>query len=119
MPELVALWQELSDSGLALLTVNEDVDREEARRWLEDEGLAPPVALAGGRGRATFHYPGLPYTLLVDANGRISGKWIGYLGPSQIDAIRAAARRELGLAAGGHHARPGSATHQHEHETRR
>ncbi len=119
MPELVALWEELSDSGLALLAVNEDVDREDARRWLEDEGLAPPVALAGGRGRSTFHYPGLPYTLLVDTEGRIAGKWIGYLGPRQIDAIRAAARRELGMATRLQDARPVSAGRGHEHSVRR
>lgn len=112
MPELVALWEELSDSGLVLLAVNEDVNREDARRWLEERGLAPPVALAGGRGRRVFHYPGLPYTLLVDRQGRIVAKWIGYLGPPQIGAIRAVTRRELRLAPAPPHAHPTTSDRQ-------
>jgi cytochrome c biogenesis protein CcmG/thiol:disulfide interchange protein DsbE len=108
MPALVALWRTLADSGLALLAVNENVRSEDARRWLRENDLHPPVVLAGGAARAVLGYPGLPYTLLVDREGRIVRKWIGYLGPGQIAAIGNAARRELGLApvasdrAGGH-----------------
>jgi cytochrome c biogenesis protein CcmG/thiol:disulfide interchange protein DsbE len=98
MPALVALGRTLADSGLALLAVNEDVRVEDARRWLAENDLAPPVALARGKARLTFGYPGLPYTMLVDRDGRIVRRWIGYLGPSQIATLEAAARRELGLA---------------------
>ncbi len=97
MPELVALWESLRDSGMALLAVNEDVERENAVRWLRANGLRPPVALAGGRGRKGFHYPGLPYTILTDRQGRIARKWIGYAGPRQIAEIEGAIRRELGI----------------------
>lgn len=103
MPELVRLWESLADSGLAFLAVNEDVQPDDARRWLAEVGLAPPVLLAGGRAGETFRYPGLPYTLLVDGQGRIARRWIGYLGPQQIDAVRAAARAELNLGSGHHH----------------
>lgn len=97
MPQLIAIWTSLRDSGLALLTVNEDREPEDARRWLNTAGLAPPVALAAGGGRHVLHYPGLPYTILVDRDGRIVRRWIGYAGPGQISDIAAAARRELGL----------------------
>jgi len=100
MPELVALWESLRDSGLALLAVNEDVHRDDARRWLEANGLRPPVAFADGNGRGVLGYPGLPYTILVDRDGRIARRWIGYAGAHQIGAIRTAVRRELGLEPG-------------------
>lgn len=105
MPGLVALWTSLRDSGLALLTVSEDLDPEDARRWLDAHGLKPPVALgAGGGGREVLHYPGLPYTILVDRNGQIARRWIGYAGPHQIAEVAAAARRELGLGTAHPHA---------------
>lgn len=116
MPELVRLWESLADSGLAFLAVNEDVKPENARRWLAEIGLAPPVALAGGRAGETLHYPGLPYTMLVDQQGRIVRRWIGYLGSQQIGAVRAAARRELSLGSSHHHhAATAEGTHHSGH----
>jgi cytochrome c biogenesis protein CcmG/thiol:disulfide interchange protein DsbE len=112
MPALVALWESLADSGLALLAVNEDVRAEDARRWLAENDLDPPVVLARGKARNTLGYPGLPYTMLVDREGRIVRKWIGYLGPQQIGALAAAARRELGLSAPDQDQHPG---HAHDH----
>lgn len=116
MPELVALWTSLRDSGLALLTVNEDLHDEDARRWLAAERLAPPVALAAGKGREVLHYPGLPYTILVDRDGRIAQRWIGYAGPRQIADVAAAARRELGAAP---HTNTTAPAARHDHATPR
>jgi thiol-disulfide isomerase/thioredoxin len=114
MPALADLWHALADSGLALLAVNEDVQAEDARQWLRDTDLDLPVVLAGGRGRGVLHYPGLPYTMLVDREGRIVRKWVGYLGPEQIEAIGAAARRELaGGSAHRHEAQSGARGHEH------
>jgi cytochrome c biogenesis protein CcmG/thiol:disulfide interchange protein DsbE len=114
MPALVALWKSLADSGLALLAVNEDVRPDDARAWLAENDLDPPVALARGKARNVFGYPGLPYTMLVDREGRVVRRWIGYLGPEQIQAIGAAARRELGLAPA---AGAGSPAPHHHHHT--
>jgi cytochrome c biogenesis protein CcmG/thiol:disulfide interchange protein DsbE len=115
MPELVALWESLRDSGLALFAVNEDLDVADARRWLDANELRPPVALAAGEARRVLHYPGLPYTILVDREGRIAQRWIGYPGPGQIRDIGAAARRELELPAG--RAPVSSPATRHDHAT--
>lgn len=115
MPALVALWRSLADSGLALLAVNEDVDVDDATRWLEERDLDPPVAFARGKARDVFGYPGLPYTMLVDRDGRIVRKWIGYLGARQLGDLEAAARRELGLGAPDQGRRP---HHPHRHDQR-
>jgi thiol-disulfide isomerase/thioredoxin len=114
MPALAALWRGLADSGLALWAVNEDVQADQARRWLRETGLDIPVLFAGGRARGVLHYPGLPYTMLVDREGRVVRRWVGFQGPDQIEAIGAAARRELG-GQGGHHHAPTSAPGAHDH----
>ena len=77
------------------MTVNEDGRVESARRFLSEFGFEFPVLLGRGRAKNELHYPGLPYTILVDAEGRVVRKWIGYAGPSQISQIRAAISGEL------------------------
>jgi hypothetical protein len=42
-----------------------------------------------------FHYLGLPYTVVLDRDGRIVQRWYGYAGPEQIDAIRSVIAAEL------------------------
>jgi len=96
MPALDSLQREMdTESRFRFLTVNEDVRVESARRFLTEFGFRFPVLLGGGRAKDKLHYPGLPYTLLVDAEGRVVRKWIGYAGPSQVSDIRNAIIDEL------------------------
>lgn len=43
-----------------------------------------------------FHAPGLPYTVLLDREGKIVQRWVGYSGVDQATQIRAAIQLELG-----------------------
>jgi thiol-disulfide isomerase/thioredoxin len=96
MPALDSLQRELrTEARFQFVTVNEDVRVESARRFLNAFGFEFPVLLGRGRAKNELHYPGLPYTILVDAEGRVVRKWIGYAGPSQIPQIRAAITGEL------------------------
>ena len=63
--------------------------------YMNQLGFSFPVAFGRGRLRPLFHYPGLPYTALLDRDGRIAGRWIGYAGPGQLQAMRALIRSEL------------------------
>ena len=67
-------------------------------------GFDFPVMLGGGQMKERLHYPGLPYTLLLDARGRIMQRWTGFAGGDQIGAIRSAVAAELNRSApsGGH-----------------
>lgn len=82
-------------NAFRLVSVNEDIRTADARRFLDEFGLQLPVLLGQGRSKRTLHYPGLPYTLLIDGDGRVVRKWIGFTGPSQIDDIRAAIHTQL------------------------
>jgi hypothetical protein len=57
-----------------------------------------------GQDWATKNPPGLPYTVLLDREGKIVQRWVGYSGPDQMPQIRAAIHLELGRASAGHHA---------------
>jgi hypothetical protein len=96
MPALDSLQQELSsEARFRFVTVNEDVRVESARRFLNEFSFEFTVLLGRGRAKRELHYPGLPYTILVDTEGRVVRKWIGYAGPLQTSQIRAAITGEL------------------------
>ena len=74
--------------------------------------------MGNGKLRNDYHYIGLPFTVLVDAEGRVVQRWSGFAGEGQIDAIRAVIRTELDrmldqadpATIGQHHE---AATHRH------
>lgn len=97
MPALDSLQRELqSESRFRFITVNEDVRVEKAQEFMTQLGFDFPVLLGKGRMKSLLHYPGLPYTVLLDAEGRVVQKWIGYSGPSQIGTIRQTIAAALG-----------------------
>ncbi len=85
--------------------MNEDVDVGDARAFIEEFGFDFPVLLGRGRLKAQYHYLGLPFTVLLDRQGRVVQRWIGYAGNEQLAAIRAVVLAEL--------ERDGSAPHDH------
>ena len=95
LPALDSLRRELADSGFVFVAINEEEDTAAARAYMNQLGFSFPVAFGRGRLRPLFHYPGLPYTVLLDRGGRIAGRWIGYAGPGQLQAMRALIRSEL------------------------
>jgi thiol-disulfide isomerase/thioredoxin len=113
MPALDSLQRSLQAPEFAFLAISEDERRSDAERFLQELGLEFPVVFGDGRLRNLLHYPGLPYTLLVDREGRILRRWIGQLAGPDFELIRMLARQESGapaLAPSGaepHHHHPG------------
>lgn len=115
MPALDSLRQRLIDPGFMFITLNEDQRVEDARAFLRELGFQFPVALGRGTLQGKVHYPGLPYTVLLDREGAVVQRWSGFAGTAQIDQIEGLARRELartgvveGHGIGGHVSQHGS-----------
>lgn len=45
--------------------------------------------------KSRIHYFGLPFTVLLDRQGRVAQQWIGFTGPGQIAAIRSLAQAQV------------------------
>jgi thiol-disulfide isomerase/thioredoxin len=101
MPALDSLQRSIGDPDFAFVAMNEDQQPEPARAFLVELGFDFPVALGQGKLKERFRYIGLPFTVLLDREGRVVQKWTGYGGEMQMDAIRAAAVAELAHAGGG------------------
>ena len=95
MPALVNLASSITDRDFAFVTMNEDVETRDAHRFAAELAFEYPVALGRGRLQRQYHYLGLPFTALLDREGRIVYRWTGFAGAEQIEAIRSLIRAEL------------------------
>jgi len=101
MPALAALARDLGDSAVAFVTLNDDVERDRAAAFAAELAFPYPVGLGGGRLRGRHYGFGLPFTMLLDPEGRVMYRWYGFGGDAQLAAIRrmvAAERRDRGTA---------------------
>ncbi len=111
MPALDRLRRSVGDSAFAFLSINGDASPTSAEIFLRDVKIQMPFAIGSPTVTRDYHAPGLPYTVLVDREGRVVQRWLGYSGPEQIAAIRSAIQLELQRGATHSHAhmeRPGS-----------
>lgn len=89
LPKLDSLAAHFDTARVTFVALSDDVDGAAAREFLAVFSVMTHlrVGLGVGRLRALYHYPGLPFTVLVDRDGRIVRRWYGYGGPPQIAAI--------------------------------
>jgi thiol-disulfide isomerase/thioredoxin len=99
IPALVRLAASIPDSDFAFVTMNEDVEVDDARRFAIGLDFEYPVALGKGKLRRDYHYLGLPFTVLIDRDGKMVYRWTGFAGEEQVADIRALIRAELNRTA--------------------
>jgi thiol-disulfide isomerase/thioredoxin len=116
MPALDTLQRELAGDRFAFLALNEDETRSDAEQFLKAYHFSFPVLLGEGRLKQVYHYPGLPYTLLLDARGRVIRRWIGELSRQDIESIRLLVRAQRSTPNAGT-ATPIAAPHHHTRST--
>jgi thiol-disulfide isomerase/thioredoxin len=89
LPKLDSLAAHFDTARVTFVALSDDVDGAAAREFLTIFGETTHlrIGLGVGRLKALYRYPGLPFTMLVDRNGRIVRRWYGYGGPPQLAAI--------------------------------
>jgi len=93
-PMLEALWRELKDQDVVFLGINTQDETPGARAFLDEFGITYPNGTdPGGRIAIDYGVWGLPEAFIVDADGRITYKHIGTVGPALLEAKIAEARR--------------------------
>ncbi|MGH7392346.1 MAG: TlpA family protein disulfide reductase [Candidatus Rokuibacteriota bacterium] len=101
-PELEATWRLLREQGVVFLGVNTQDEEARARAFIEEFGISYPNGRdAGGRIAIDYGVWGLPEAYLIDAEGRITYKHVGTLGPALLIAKVDEARRGVVTAAQG------------------
>ena len=118
MPALDSLRLSIEDPEFQFLSFNEDVNPEDGREFLDEFGFDFTVLLGRGRLRSTYHYMGLPFTVLADRAGKVVQRWIGFAGEDQIHAIRSVVTAELERGVGTHGVHDAEGHGEHAEEMR-
>ncbi len=95
MPELDTLRRGIASPDFVFLTMNEDIKPSDAEQFVREFGFDFPVLLGRGRLRDRYHYIGLPYTVLLDREGKVVQRWLGFSGKDQIQAERGLIKAEV------------------------
>ncbi len=107
MPALDSLIAAIAHPDFAFVAMNDDIVKSSAEAFINEHGFEFSVTLGGGKLQRDYHFLGLPFTVLVDRDGREVQRWIGFAGPNQIQGIRSVIEAELAREAA-------SASHEHE-----
>ena len=82
MPEMVKIYEQTKGKGLVFLSVDKDVDAKTATDFLATRHEPWPNYHDGGEITKAFQENGLPFTVLIDAGGKIVYSTVGYGDPN-------------------------------------
>ncbi len=87
IPDLEAAYQAHRDEGLVVLGVNVQESPDAVREFVADMGITYPVLLdPTGRVLKEYRSAGLPMSLVIDREGVIRARHVGYLSAGQLKA---------------------------------
>ncbi len=94
-PHMAALYDDFARSDFAIAAISDDVDDAKMRAFVRE--FRPPFPILVGRGRmkGTYHYRGLPYSVLLDRHGRIVQRIFGFGGAAEFRELRETIAKEI------------------------
>jgi peroxiredoxin len=85
IPDLEAAYRSHGDEGLVVLGINVQDSAQLVKPFVQDMGMTYPVLLdESGQLMKEYRAPGLPMSLVVDREGVIQERHIGYLSAEQL-----------------------------------
>jgi thiol-disulfide isomerase/thioredoxin len=94
-PHMAQLYREFHQTDFDIAAISDDVSDDKMRAFTAE--FRPPFPILVGRGRmkAIYHYRGLPYSVLLDRQGRIIERIFGFGGESEFRQLRDTIAREI------------------------
>ena len=96
-PHMAGLYREFDHEDFAIVAVSDDVDAGKMRAFVRQFQPPFPILVGGGRMKQTYHYRGLPYSLLLDRQGRVVERIFGFGGEEEFRNLRATIAKEVGV----------------------
>jgi peroxiredoxin len=84
MPEMQRVYDDLKEKGFTILAVNVNAPRDDARRFIEENGFTFPVAQEDATVTRKYEVTGIPKTLIIDRQGIIRQVHVGSLKERQL-----------------------------------
>jgi len=94
-PHMAALYRETTRRDFDIAAISDDVSDSQMRAFVSE--FKPPFPILVGRGRmkAAYHFRGLPYSVLLDRQGRVIERIFGFGGEQEFRHLREIIAREI------------------------
>ena len=92
---MAALYRELDRKDFAIAAISDDVDAGKMLAFVRQFRPPFPVLVGGGRMKQTYHYRGLPYSVLLDRQGRVVERIFGFGGTDEFRELRETIANEV------------------------
>jgi len=94
-PHMAELYREFDRSDFDIAAISDDVSDSKMRAFVGE--FRPPfrILVGGGRMKGIYHYRGLPYSVLLDKQGRIIERIFGFGGETEFRELRDTITREI------------------------
>lgn len=94
---MAQLYREFPRADFQIVAISDDVDAGRMLAFIHQYRPPFPILVGGGRMRATYHYRGLPYSVLLDRKGRIVERIFGFGGPAEFQQLRETIAKEIAV----------------------
>jgi len=94
-PHMAELYRDFAKRPFAIAAISDDVSDTKMRAFIRE--FRPPflILVGAGRMKAIYHYRGLPYSVLLDRQGRIIERIFGFGGEAEFEHLRQTIEKEI------------------------
>jgi len=94
-PLMAELARSFDARDFQVVAISDDVDRGKMQAFVREFRPPFPILAGGGRMKAVYRYRGLPYSVLLDREGRIIERVFGFGGAEEFRRLRATIANEV------------------------
>src|SRR6266705_1143453 len=87
-PHMAELYRDFDRRDFEIAAISDDVDRGKMRAFVQQFRPPFPILVGAGRMKQTYHYRGLPYSVLLDRRGRVIERIFGFGGADEFRTLR-------------------------------
>lgn len=95
-PHMAELYRQFGRNDFDIAAISDDVSEGKMRGFVNEFRPPFPVLVGRGRMKAVYHYRGLPYSALLDRQGRVIERIFGFGGEAEFARLRETIAREIG-----------------------
>jgi len=94
-PHMIDLYRRYRGRDFDIVAISDDIDRAKMLAFVRQYRPPFTVLVGGGRMKQQYHYRGLPYSVLLDRNGRVIERYFGFGGSEEFQRLAATVEREV------------------------
>ena len=85
---MAQLHRKFNRNDFDIAAISDDVSESKMRAFVGEFHPPFPILVGGGRMKSVYHYRGLPYSVLLDKQGRIIERIFGFGGDAEFRHLR-------------------------------